>query len=213
MILHPYPHHNHTLSGSNDQEYQATIESPQLISSSYSGTYRMIDNNLYTQVPTSEERGGWSESEDATVTDFTISEAATAPSDTPSRSVEASNPMYVNHTDIASQYSLVQRRDLDVSSCHSEEEMREGERGADGGEGQSASTEPAVSQYSVITRENMAMEYVSEASDSEDSHTHSDAELVKDDEREGGHTSSDFNPRRDDGKQHAIRLYENIPYS
>ena len=172
----------------------------------------MIDNNLYTQVPTSEERGGWSESEDATATDFTISEAATAPSDTPSRSVEASNPMYVNHTDITSQYSLVQRRDSDVSSCHSEEEMG-GERGVDGGEGQSASTEPAVSQYSVITRENMAMEYVSEASDSEDSHTHSDAELVKDDEREGGHTSSDFNPRRDDGKQRAIRLYENIPYS
>lgn len=165
----------------------------------------MIDNDLYTQVPTSEDRGGWSESDD--VTDLTISEAATAPSDSPtaSGSVEASHPKYVNQT--TSQYSLVQRRDLDVSSCHSEEEeMGEGERG----EGQSASM-PAASQYSVITRENM--EYVSEASDSEDSHTHSDAELVVGGERENGHTSSDFNPRRDGRDRHDIRLYENIPYS
>ena len=175
----------------------------------------MIDNNLYTQVPTSEDRGGWDESEGAT--DLTISEAATASSDTlvTTRSVEdRRNPVYVNRT--TSQYSLVQRRDSDASSCHSEEEMEGGERGAaDGigrGEGQSAS-KPPVSQYSVITRENM--EYLSEASDSEeDSHTHSDAELVKDGGRDGGHTSSDFDSRRDDGEQHAIRLYENIiPYS
>ena len=166
----------------------------------------MIDNNLYTQVPTSEDRGGWSESEDAT--DLTISEAATASSDPPTRSIETSNPRYANRT--TSQYSLVQRRDSDVSSCHSEDEAGEGERG-DGEEGQSATSEPAVSQYSVITRENM--EYVSEASDSEDSHTYSDAELVKEGERESGHTSSDFNPRRGGGERHAIRLYENIPYS
>ena len=173
----------------------------------------MIDNNLYTQVPTSEDRGGWSESEDAT--DLTISEAATASSDMPAtaESVEDKrNPVYVNRT--TSQYSLVQRRDSDASSCHSDEEMEGGERGAvDGrGEGQSAS-KPAVSQYSVITRENM--EYLSEASDSEeDSLTHSNAELVKDGGRDGGHTSSDFDPRRDGGEQHAIRLYENIiPYS
>jgi hypothetical protein len=173
----------------------------------------MIDNNLYTQVPTSEDKGGWSESED--VTDLTISEAATASSDPPTtKSVEdRRNPVYENRT--TSQYSLIQRRDLDVSSCHSEEDiLGEGERGADGrGEGQSASTpKPAVSQYSVITRENM--EYLSEASDSEDSHTHSDAELIEDGERERGHTSSDFDPRRDSGEQRAIRLYENIiPYS
>ena len=162
----------------------------------------MIDNNLYTQVPTSEDRGGWSESEDAT--DLTISEAATASSDAPTRS---DNPRYANRT--TSQYSLVQRRDSDVSSCQSEEETGEGE-GGERGEGQSAS-EPAVSQYSVITRENM--EYISEASDSEDSHTHSDAELVKDGEQESGHILSDFNPRRGGGERHAIRLYENIPYS
>lgn len=192
---------------SQDREYQATIESPRLISSSYSGTYRMIDNNLYTQVPTSEDRGRWSKSED--VTDLTISEAATASSDphTDSRSIDASNPTYVNRT--TSQYSLVQRRDSDVSSCHSEEEVGEGERG-DRGKGQSAS-KSVVAQYSVITRENM--DYASEASDSEDSCTHSDAELVEGDEQEGRRNSLDLNLRRSDGERRAVKLYENIPYS
>lgn len=164
----------------------------------------MIDNNLYTQVPT-EDRGRWSESEDAT--DLTISEAATASSDPHSRSVEANSPTYVNRT--TSQYSLVQRQDSDLSSSHSDEEMGEGE-GGDGGEGQSA-PKPVVSQYSVITRENMV--YASEASDSEDSRTHSDAELVEENEQESGHTSSDLNPIRSDGKRRTIKLYENIPYS
>ena len=62
-----------------------------------------------------------------------------------------------------------------------------------------STAEPIDSQYSVITRENM--DHVSEASDSEDSHTHSDTELVEDKGQRGR------------GEQPDIKLYENIPYS
>lgn len=189
---------------SRDKQYQATTahQSPGLLSSnSSSGTYRRINNKLYSQLPT-EDKGELSGSENGNGMDFTISEAATALSLSHGGEASASTTRPVS-----SQYSLIRRRDLDVITYHSDEDGLEGE-GDDRREGQSV-VKPLESQYSVITRENMDL--VSEASDSEaeDSHTPSDAEPDQE-EQDDRHKASDFNPSTSE-EQQPIKLYENIP--
>ena len=93
-----------------------------------------------------------------------------------SNTIKAASNLMNTAEPISSQYSVIQRRDSDVSTCHSEDDNSEAEK-----EGQSAIEEQIMSQYSVVTRENM--DHVSEASDSEDSHTYSvAAEPVQNDD-------------------------------
>ena len=141
--------------------------------------------------------------------DFTISSPATALSMSNTVRTATSHIQVATKEPISSQYSVVQRRDSDVSTSHSEDDERKGED-----EGQFAADEPIVSQYSVVTHENM--DHVSEASDSEDGNT-SDAEAAQDTSGDAVHKDkeSDFNQdtlseTQDDRPS---GLYENIVYN
>ena len=101
---------------------------------------------------------------------------------------------------VSSQYSVIQRRDSDVSTSHSEDDLLDGV-----GEDQCLGSGPIESGYSVITRDNM--DYVSEASDSDEGHT-SDTELVK--ESAVQRETDTVSPREEEEQNQAV-LYENIP--
>ena len=169
---------------------------------SLSGTYRRINNNLYSQVPS---RDGDEFDGSASINDLTNSTAALRP--THNEKLSATNPLQPV-APVSSQYSIIRRRDSDVSTCHSE-----GEEG-DSEEVHYDTVGPVVSQYSVVTRDNM--DYVSEASDSEGSQIPSDTELVKKEatqkESENENETSDIIPEHVEGQNGTV-VYENIPYN
>ena len=150
------------------------------------------------------------------MTDFTVSEAATAPT-LSNDSSAVNNPLYYTSAGrVTSQYSVIERRGSDVSTSHSDEESDGGAIGGEEEEGKSSSivAEPIESGYSLVTRENM--DTVDEASDSEESHTYSDAEPAIDKQESTEHKLSDLDASHCVREEHVHRTtsqYENISFS